>query len=98
MIRRPPISTRTDTLFPYTTLVRSDQHAHSVVHPALGEAERTGSDDRSVAGEAARLLDRADDRQAAHAADLDLVADLRVEAIRHPGAQDRKSTRLNSSH
>src|SRR3546814_933027 len=28
MIRRPPISTRTDTLFPYTTLFRS---VHSVV-------------------------------------------------------------------
>src|SRR3546814_5988667 len=31
MIRRPPISTRTDTLFPYTTLFRSilrrDRHA-----------------------------------------------------------------------
>src|SRR3546814_11828904 len=26
MIRRPPRSTRTDTLFPYTTLFRSDQH------------------------------------------------------------------------
>src|SRR3546814_13249444 len=25
MIRRPPISTRTDTLFPYTTLFRSQQ-------------------------------------------------------------------------
>src|SRR3546814_4939564 len=25
MIRRPPISTRTDTLLPYTTLVRSDR-------------------------------------------------------------------------
>src|SRR3546814_12945177 len=25
MIRRPPISTRTDTLFPYTTLFRSSQ-------------------------------------------------------------------------
>src|SRR3546814_16885965 len=25
MIRRPPISTRTDTLFPYTTLFRSGQ-------------------------------------------------------------------------
>src|SRR3546814_1726341 len=25
MIRRPPISTRTDTLFPYTTLFRSDE-------------------------------------------------------------------------
>src|SRR3546814_2293828 len=29
MIRRPPRSTRTDTLFPYTTLFRSfPQHAH----------------------------------------------------------------------
>src|SRR3546814_7698734 len=26
MIRRPPISTRTDTLFPYTTLFRSAAH------------------------------------------------------------------------
>src|SRR3546814_18227822 len=26
MIRRPPISTRTDTLFPYTTLFRSSTH------------------------------------------------------------------------
>src|SRR3546814_4090135 len=26
MIRRPPISTRTDTLFPYTTLFRSHRH------------------------------------------------------------------------
>src|SRR3546814_14604205 len=28
MIRRPPRSTRTDTLFPYTTLFRSDLVAH----------------------------------------------------------------------
>src|SRR3546814_14995017 len=28
MIRRPPRSTRTDTLFPYTTLFRSDRPAH----------------------------------------------------------------------
>src|SRR3546814_9662636 len=34
MIRRPPRSTRTDTLFPYTTLVRS----HHVVVEILGEA------------------------------------------------------------
>src|SRR3546814_1922885 len=27
MILRPPISTRTDTLFPYTTLFRSSPHA-----------------------------------------------------------------------
>src|SRR3546814_15353020 len=30
MIRRPPRSTRTDTLFPYTTLFRSDDRAASV--------------------------------------------------------------------
>src|SRR3546814_3807046 len=29
MIRRPPRSTRTDTLFPYTTLFRSDQNRES---------------------------------------------------------------------
>src|SRR3546814_5638867 len=28
MIRRPPRSTRTDTLFPYTTLFRSVRHVH----------------------------------------------------------------------
>src|SRR3546814_3399547 len=36
MIRRPPISTRTDTLFPYTTLFRSQRHRQrlgSEVHP-----------------------------------------------------------------
>src|SRR3546814_762643 len=34
MIRRPPRSTRTDTLFPYTTLFRS------VCHRAAGEGDR----------------------------------------------------------
>src|SRR3546814_19951510 len=57
MIRRPPRSTRTDTLFPYTTLFRSPRGARSVsLHPswegllALRAAEssaRTGSPPRS---------------------------------------------------
>src|SRR3546814_1986044 len=33
MIRRPPRSTRTDTLFPYTTLFRSDQRPTVGVDP-----------------------------------------------------------------
>src|SRR3546814_15041158 len=34
MIRRPPISTRTDTLFPYTTLFRSqDEGARGAAEP-----------------------------------------------------------------
>src|SRR3546814_6341946 len=40
MIRRPPRSTRTDTLFPYTTLFRSPR-PRGAWHwcPALGEAD-----------------------------------------------------------
>src|SRR3546814_5477461 len=37
MIRRPPRSTRTDTLFPYTTLFRSGRDRHRLLHPALDE-------------------------------------------------------------
>src|SRR3546814_4467800 len=35
MIRRPPRSTRTDTLFPYTTLFRSLAHGTSGRYPAF---------------------------------------------------------------
>src|SRR3546814_7862491 len=36
MIRRPPRSTRTDTLFPYTTLFRSDQRRPNLDRLHLG--------------------------------------------------------------
>src|SRR3546814_17490006 len=41
MIRRPPRSTRTDTLFPYTTLFRSTSIAGGRVHPFAGMAYAT---------------------------------------------------------
>src|SRR3546814_2250726 len=48
MIRRPPRSTRTDTLFPYTTLFRS-----SLRRPPLGSFDRRSADGyRAVAGRA----------------------------------------------
>src|SRR3546814_12571263 len=37
MLRRPPRSTRTDTLFPYTTLFRSRRHGHLARMCALWE-------------------------------------------------------------
>src|SRR3546814_13198018 len=47
MIRRPPRSTRTDTLFPYTTLFRSEgagsDHGE-VIQNALAPKERHGFD------------------------------------------------------
>src|SRR3546814_1584990 len=42
MIRRPPISTRTDTLFPYTTLFRSGD-------ARLGHFEQSAADAVAVA-------------------------------------------------
>src|SRR3546814_16611305 len=42
MIRRPPISTRTDTLFPYTTLFRSCLHGTAVAAVAARHAPTPG--------------------------------------------------------
>src|SRR3546814_19149878 len=49
MIRRPPRSTRTDTLFPYTTLFRSDaRHLEFLGQIALGRDRFLGLDDLSL--------------------------------------------------
>src|SRR3546814_5210397 len=47
MIRRPPRSTRTDTLFPYTTLFRSAMRRQA--RPASGRCARTAG--RGAAGD-----------------------------------------------
>src|SRR3546814_11374472 len=52
MILRPPRSTRTDTLFPYTTLFRSP--LERLVGIAPGDAERCQVDEREVRVGAAR--------------------------------------------
>src|SRR3546814_16547174 len=47
MIRRPPRSTRTDTLLPYTTLFRSEGHLHTGGQRGLrGAPEGGGRQDR----------------------------------------------------
>src|SRR3546814_16771662 len=50
MIRRPPRSTRTDTLFPYTTLFRSPAVGSREGQPTGGRRDRVmrGSDDADV--------------------------------------------------
>src|SRR3546814_15739620 len=87
-VRRPPRSTRTDTLFPYTTLFRS--HAQEEAGRALVGADgptMRESDMRvflKAAAAGAVLLSA----QTAWAENWDLPA----------AYPDRKSTRLNSSH
>src|SRR3712207_7202887 len=85
MIRRPPRS----TLFPYTTLFRSDLYALGVVAYQL------------LAGrlpyEAASLTDLAR-QQGTPPARLDEANPEVPRALASVVAKDRKSTRLNSSH
>src|SRR3546814_1511166 len=60
MIRRPPRSTRTDTLFPYTTLFRSILRARcvrKVAHPAPEiELESCDANADRVAGSVAKIV------------------------------------------
>src|SRR3546814_8291200 len=106
MIRLPPRSTRTDTLFPYTTLFRSGDLAREADMRRRFQAELPVEQfrraDEAVAVEAAQprelgLLQAGD---GAEQADLFGMLELGLEADHVPqrAERDRKSTRLNSSH
>src|SRR3546814_4521760 len=108
MIRRPPRSTRTDTLFPYTTLFRSPRrHADH----DLGAAKGVGLAAVNLGDEMLYHLlgdvDVGDDAVAQGPNRLDRIGGLAhhrlgvvadrldpLDAVQ----RDRKSTRLNSSH
>src|SRR3546814_12660874 len=98
MIRRPPGSTHTYTLFPYTTLFLSVA-VHDIVYrvPVDFGARRVGR--RADRGElrAARLEQTHDLRLRERDAGVRLRED-RVEFTACRDRRDRKSTRLNSSH
>src|SRR3546814_11645844 len=87
MIRRPPRSTRTDTLFPYTTLFRSS----AALLIRLGQG-----------GEAPPHRGPVAEPRAEHQRPFQEQADIGLVGVAHAAVQldrlDRKSTRLNSSH
>src|SRR3546814_12719952 len=110
MIRRPPRSTRTDTLFPYTTLFRSVRtvDARRIIDEVCVDAPAArGIFDSARLGDA-KVRPFADHPRAKVAAVdamqvIGAVAHLAVgfRCPLHIGAdapEDRKSTRLNSSH
>src|SRR3546814_12871588 len=106
MIRRPPISTRTDTLFPYTTLFRSIQlerilervktlagrFVARVDQPAVGLQQHRRTEVTIAVPPVARAAGRAARTQNA------LVQAIELFAVFFGLQADRKSTRLNSSH
>src|SRR3546814_13096604 len=98
MIRRPPRSTRTDTLFPYTTLFRSvgDDFEAVVEHASrvcvvVRFGGRESLDQLGVA-----LQWRAVQGGELLARKRGTLPDVLHQLL--PARGDRKSTRLNSSH
>src|SRR3546814_11895534 len=96
MIRRPPRSTRTDTLFPYTTLFRS-LGGRAVGAESVQQAICAGRVQLALPG---GWRGRTLHRPAISGRTPDLLAVPRRTAHlwRDAARQDRKSTRLNSSH
>src|SRR3546814_2132849 len=80
MIRRPPRSTRTDTLFPYTTLFRSerlDEHSRRRKHQDQPEEQQRKRDEAPFGGRRSgkRIFRRGDghagqDRSEEHTSEL----------------------------
>src|SRR3546814_16603501 len=88
MHRPPPRSTRTDTLFPYTTLFRSDDALLQVLEVAEDDAAlEAGVDLAHVVLEATQRVDGAlpDDRALPQEADLGVPGD---GAVEHHAAGD----------
>src|SRR3546814_12371744 len=104
MIRRPPRSTRTDTLFPYTTLFRSvpyllvfvviwffmirPQQVRMKTHRTKVAAVKP-RDQVVTGGGIVGKVTRVDDDYV----DVEIAQRVKIKVVK-----DRKSTRLNSSH
>src|SRR3546814_16754703 len=98
MFRRPPRSTRTDTLFPYTTLFRS----RTFFEPAGQQGPKVAAA-LLKRGVIARAMPQGDIVGFAPPlclteAETDIVVAATREAVEEVFPGDRKSTRLNSSH
>src|SRR3546814_15406765 len=109
MVPPPPRSTRTDPLFPYTTLFRSTGNFLAEGDIGLAIAGPVGVEglaqpvldavDAEVAGQRHGGIVEGDERlrRCRHRAAIDAEA-ARDQAVAEDPSLDRKSTRLNSSH
>src|SRR3546814_13518274 len=103
MIRRPPRSTRTDTLFPYSTLVRSVWDAAGELGYPFGDWVRllslTGQRRSEIAALERGWLAPDKDRLFVIPAHKSKTGITHAVPLSAPAWKlDRKSTRLNSSH
>src|SRR3546814_11800220 len=98
MIRRPPRSTRTDTLFPYTTLFRSRERHVGAGHVAVVIELDDAFLDRLAVEIPALIILRRRPARAEIGAQFDRQAGRGAAREITDEQRDRKSTRLNSSH
>src|SRR5206468_13023694 len=84
MIRRPPRS----TLFPYTTLFRSDLHRHSQ-HLCLGQPAHTGRLKRSPRHRRLRMVGR---RSEEHTSELQSRSELECRLLLEKKKKKKKNT------
>src|SRR3546814_20219664 len=108
MIRRPPRSTRTYTLFPYTTLFRSFQSPETITAAAAAAAADVVAFNQDACScSRFQFVEGSTDEVDAYCEKLvaEMAKDSRYgagpEGPTPPPAvleEDRKSTRLNSSH
>src|SRR3546814_17164438 len=112
MIRPPPLATRTDTLFPYTTLSRSSGGSAKRIQP--GHAAQSGIEAALLAqagfdgptdileGQGGFFRAYTDELDVSHVFDglgeRFHIGDILVKGYAAAARVDRKSTRLNSSH
>src|SRR3546814_17745689 len=107
MIRRPPRSTRTDTLFPYTTLFRSELKAAGRDVIGLGAGEPDFDTPDNIKEAAIKAIRDGQTKYTAVDGTPELKKAICAKFKRENGLDytpaevavgDRKSTRLNSSH
>src|SRR3546814_18292960 len=101
MIRPPPRTKRTDTLFPYTTLVRSGQHEQGQRdhrQEADHHREMLEKIEVVIAHKSTRCIAAARAAIDARCLRQTAVPGTAAHAPAPDRTGDRKSTRLNSSH
>src|SRR3546814_19571268 len=100
MTRAPPSSTRTDTLVPVTTLFRSSAAARSATRGLLPLGDRLGRGRPHLHQGVLHLLDHQADDLLRLFGTVEDGIEVGIDDVGEAGedTQDRKSTRLNSSH
>src|SRR3546814_2158252 len=95
MIRRPPRSTRTDTLFPYTTLFRSrrigNRRGDQGADRKRGGMGRTGQDAKEAAA-AGRSGSRSAGRSEEHTSELQSLMRISYAVFRLKKKRDKQKT------